>query len=87
MSTTPPVALYDTTLRDGTQGLGVSFSAADKLRIAERLDDFGMDFIEGGYPFSNEKDVEFFRLAAGKSWKHAKIAAFGRSLAVGVRAP
>ena len=86
MSTTPPVALYDTTLRDGTQGLGVSFSAADKLRIAERLDDFGMDFIEGGYPFSNEKDVEFFRLAAGKSWKHAKIAAFGRSLAVGVRA-
>ncbi len=86
MSTTPPVALYDTTLRDGTQGLGVSFSAADKLRIAERLDDFGMDYIEGGYPFSNEKDVEFFRLAAARNWKHAKIAAFGRSLAVGSRA-
>ncbi|MFN0130884.1 MAG: citramalate synthase [Verrucomicrobiales bacterium] len=86
MSTTPPVALYDTTLRDGTQGLGVSFSAADKLRIAQRLDDFGMDYIEGGYPFSNEKDLEFFRLAAGRKWKHAKIAAFGRSLAVGSRA-
>ncbi len=86
MSSTPPVALYDTTLRDGTQGLGVSFSAADKIRLAERLDSFGMDYIEGGYPFSNEKDEEFFRLAVARKWKHAKIAAFGRSLAVGLRA-
>lgn len=81
-----PVTLYDTTLRDGTQGLGVAFSSLDKLRIAERLDEFGMDYIEGGYPFSNEKDAEFFRLAAEKTWKKAKIAAFGRSLAVNMKA-
>jgi 2-isopropylmalate synthase len=81
-----PVTLYDTTLRDGAQGLGVSFSALDKLRIAERLDDFGMDYIEGGYPFSNDKDVEFFRLAAARPWKNAKLAAFGRTLGVGMAA-
>ncbi len=80
------VTLYDTTLRDGTQGLGVTFSSLDKLRIAERLDEFGMDYIEGGYPFSNEKDVEFYRLAAEKKWKHARIAAFGRSLATHTQA-
>ncbi len=80
------VALYDTTLRDGTQGLGVSFSSHDKLRIAEKLDDFGMDYIEGGYPFSNEKDAEFFRLAAARTWKSARIAAFGRSLSTGMQA-
>ncbi len=80
------IALYDTTLRDGTQGLGVTFSSLDKLRIAERLDDFGMNYIEGGYPFSNEKDAEFFRAAAKRSWKHAKIAAFGRSLSTGLKA-
>jgi len=71
------VALYDTTLRDGTQGLGVSFSSLDKIRIAERLDDFGMNYIEGGWPGSNPKDVEFFREAARRSWKHARIVAFG----------
>lgn len=81
-----PVALYDTTLRDGTQGLGVSFSSLDKLRIAERLDDFGMDYIEGGYPFSNDKDAEFFKLAAQRKWKNARIAAFGRSLSTGMQA-
>ena len=54
------VLLYDTTLRDGTQGEGVSLSLHDKLAIAERLDDMGFDFIEGGYPLSNEKDVAFF---------------------------
>jgi 2-isopropylmalate synthase len=80
------VTLYDTTLLDGAQGLGVSFSVLDKLRIAERLDDFGMDYIEGGYPFSNEKDAEFFRLAAQRSWKRAKLAAFGRTLGIGLAA-
>ena len=80
------IALYDTTLRDGTQGLGVTFSSLDKLRIAERLDDFGMNYIEGGYPFSNEKDAEFFRAAARRPWKHARIAAFGRSLSTGLKA-
>ncbi len=69
--------LYDTTLRDGTQGSGVSFSVHDKLRVAERLDAFGIDYIEGGWPGSNPKDVAFFEAAAARSWRHAKIAAFG----------
>jgi 2-isopropylmalate synthase len=71
------IALYDTTLRDGTQGMGVSFSSQDKLRIAERLDEFGMDYIEGGWPGSNQKDIEFFAEAQKRTWKHAKITAFG----------
>ena len=71
------VSLYDTTLRDGTQGEGVNFSSLDKLRIAHELDAFGMDYIEGGWPGSNPKDVEFFELARKEKFKHAKIAAFG----------
>ncbi len=80
------VAMYDTTLRDGTQGEGIHFSLADKLRIAGRLDQFGMDYIEGGWPGSNEKDIEFFKAAATHPWKHAKIAAFGSTRRVGVSA-
>ena len=72
-----PVTLYDTTLRDGTQGTGISFSVLDKIRVAERLDAFGIDFIEGGWPGSNPKDAAFFEEAATRTWKHAKIAAFG----------
>lgn len=72
-----PVYLYDTTLRDGTQGEGFQLSGLDKLRIAERLDQFGVDYIEGGWPGSNPKDVEFFREAKKLSLKHAKLAAFG----------
>ena len=53
--------IYDTTLRDGTQGEGVSLSLLDKLQITERLDQIGVDYIEGGYPLSNEKDIEYFR--------------------------
>ncbi|NNC86830.1 MAG: citramalate synthase [Akkermansiaceae bacterium] len=71
------VYLYDTTLRDGTQGEGFQLSGLDKLRIAHRLDEFGVDYIEGGWPGSNPKDVEFFQEAAKHEWKHAKIAAFG----------
>ncbi len=71
------VTIYDTTLRDGTQGEGVNFSSLDKIRIAQRLDDFGVDYIEGGWPGSNPKDVAFFEEAAKLKWKHAKIAAFG----------
>ena len=71
------VKIYDTTLRDGTQGEGVSFSSLDKIRIAEKLDEFGVDYIEGGWPGSNPKDVEFFQEAATRDWKNAKIAAFG----------
>ena len=72
-----PVTLYDTTLRDGTQGTGISFSVLDKIRVAERLDAFGVDYIEGGWPGSNPKDAAFFEEAAKRQWKHAKIAAFG----------
>jgi 2-isopropylmalate synthase len=71
------VTLYDTTLRDGTQGTGISFSVQDKIRVAERLDTFGFDYIEGGWPGSNPRDVAFFQEAAKRTWKHAKIAAFG----------
>ncbi|MDD5200795.1 MAG: citramalate synthase [Terrimicrobiaceae bacterium] len=71
------VQLYDTTLRDGTQGTGISFSVQDKIRVAERLDAFGIDYIEGGFPGSNPKDAEFFKEAARREWKHAKVAAFG----------
>lgn len=77
MITAPKVSLYDTTLRDGTQGEGVNFSSLDKLRIAHELDSFGMHYIEGGWPGSNPKDVEFFELAKKQTFKHAKIAAFG----------
>ncbi len=72
-----PVYLYDTTLRDGTQGEGFQLSGLDKLRIAERLDQFGVDYIEGGWPGSNPKDVEFFREAKKLKLSHAKLAAFG----------
>src|SRR6186713_2917123 len=74
---TKRVTLYDTTLRDGTQGTGISFSVQDKIRVAERLDAFGIDYIEGGFPGSNPKDAEFFREARTRNWKNAKIAAFG----------
>lgn len=71
------VTIYDTTLRDGTQGEGVSFSSLDKIRIAEKLDEFGVDYIEGGWPGSNPKDVSFFEEAKNLKLDHAKIAAFG----------
>ena len=68
---------YDTTLRDGTQGEEVAFSADDKVKIAKRLDAFGIDYIEGGWPGSNPKDMEFFALAKNVRFTHAKLAAFG----------
>jgi 2-isopropylmalate synthase len=71
------ITLYDTTLRDGAQGEGIHFSLADKLRIAQRLDAFGMHYIEGGWPGSNEKDIEFFREAGKLKFQRAKLAAFG----------
>jgi len=72
----PEVEIYDTTLRDGSQGEGINFSALDKLRIAEKLDAFGIHYIEGGWPGSNPKDMEFFKEAARRKWKNARIAAF-----------
>src|SRR5438876_2110050 len=74
---TPEVEIYDTTLRDGSQGQGVSFSVADKLRIAERLDAFGVHYIEGGWPGSNPKDIEFFDEARSRRFGRARLAAFG----------
>lgn len=77
MSEQAKIRIYDTTLRDGTQGEGFSLSGLDKVRIAKRLDEFGVDYIEGGWPGSNPKDIEFFKAAAKETWKNAKIAAFG----------
>ncbi|HTQ04214.1 MAG TPA: citramalate synthase [Polyangiaceae bacterium] len=71
------VEIYDTTLRDGSQREGISYTASDKLRIAQKLDEFGVSFIEGGWPGSNPKDVEFFERAKDVEWKHAVITAFG----------
>ena len=71
------IQIYDTTLRDGTQRKGISLSCEDKIRIAQKLDQFGVDFIEGGWPGSNPKDVAFFKKAQELEWQHAKIAAFG----------
>src|ERR1043165_6731502 len=73
----PEVELYDTTLRDGSQGEGINFSVADKVRIAERLDSFGVQYIEGGWPGSNPKDIEFFAQAKRRTFKTARLAAFG----------
>ncbi len=71
------VVLYDTTLRDGTQREGLIVSLADKIKIARRLDEFGLAYIEGGWPGSNPKDVDFFAAARSIQWKNAKLAAFG----------
>jgi 2-isopropylmalate synthase len=72
-----PVVLYDTTLRDGTQGENITLSLADKLRIARMLDEYGMPYIEGGWPGSNPKDIEFFAAARTMTWRTARLAAFG----------
>ncbi len=82
----PSVQIYDTTLRDGSQGEGVNFSLQDKLLITARLDELGFDFIEGGYPLSNPKDAEYFRRVADLPLKHAKICAFGMTRRKGVAA-
>ena len=74
---TRSIKIYDTTLRDGTQGEGVSFTVAGKIRIAEKLDQFGVDYIEGGWPGSNPRDMAFFEEAKSLNLKNAKIAAFG----------
>lgn len=71
------IFLYDTTLRDGTQGEGISLSCNDKLKIAQRLDEFGAHYIEGGWPGSNPKDAEFFARQHELNLKHARVAAFG----------
>lgn len=77
------IQIFDTTLRDGTQGEKVCLSASDKIRIAKRLDQFGVDYIEGGWPGSNPKDLEFFKLARENHFSHAKIVAFGSTCRAG----
>lgn len=78
--------IYDTTLRDGTQGEGISFSAEDKLLVAQRMDAFKIDYIEGGWPGSNPRDMAFFTLAKGVNFKHARLAAFGSTRRAGIAA-
>jgi len=73
----PEVEIYDTTLRDGSQGPGINFSVVDKLRIADKLDAFGVHYIEGGWPGSNPKDIDFFEQAKRRTFRRAKLAAFG----------
>lgn len=76
-NTAQKIIIYDTTLRDGSQAEGVSFSCQDKLAIAVKLDDLGVDYIEGGYPLSNPKDQDFFKEIKKMPLKKSKIAAFG----------
>jgi 2-isopropylmalate synthase len=80
------IRIYDTTLRDGTQGEGISLSVADKLLIVERLDQFGVDYIEGGFPGSNPRDIAFFAEAKSVKLKHARLAAFGSTRKAGGQA-
>jgi len=77
------VTLLDTTLRDGAQREGISFSVEDKLRIAAALDRLGADYIEGGWPGSNPKDMEFFERMAELHLEHAIVTAFGSTRRVG----
>lgn len=79
------IAIYDSTLRDGAQGEGISFSVNDKIRLVKRLDALGVDYIEAGNPGSNPKDLEFFLRASQLDLKHAKICAFGSTHRVGVK--
>ncbi len=79
------VHLYDTTLRDGSQRKGLSFSLEDKLKITKLLDGFGVSYIEGGWPGSNPKDMEYFRRARQLGLQHSKLVAFGSTCRVGTK--
>jgi 2-isopropylmalate synthase len=79
------VLLYDTTLRDGCQAEDISFTLEDKLRIAEKLEELGIDYIEGGYPGSNLRDADFFKQVKKRKLKNVKIASFGTTRKVGVK--
>src|SRR6185437_16584324 len=80
------IRLFDTTLRDGSQAEGISFSPHDKLRVTEALDRLGIHYIEGGWPLSNPKDVQYFKEARSLKLKHARLVAFGSTRRKGVRA-
>lgn len=85
-STPRRVEIYDTTLRDGTQGVGVSLTLTDKLAITQLLDQLGVDFVEGGYPLSNPKDVAYFEEVQKLDLKHARVTAFGMTRRKGIEA-
>ena len=80
------VELYDTTLRDGAQSEGVSFSVADKLKICAKLDELGVDFIEGGWPGANPKDMEFFKKAKSLKLENSEMVAFGSTCRANTKA-
>lgn len=80
------IQIYDTTLRDGSQGEGVNFSLQDKLLLTQRLDELGFDFVEGGYPLSNEKDAQYFQRAQGLKLGTSRVCAFGMTRRKGVAA-
>jgi 2-isopropylmalate synthase len=86
MTTPRRIEIYDTTLRDGVQGEGFNLSLQDKLLIAHKLDELGVDYIEGGFPLSNPKDAAFFLEMKNVKWRHAKLAAFGMTRRRGSRA-
>jgi 2-isopropylmalate synthase len=79
------IKLYDTTLRDGAQSEGITYSLIDKMRIADKLDQLGIDYIEGGWPGSNPKDMQFYRRMSKKRTKHARLVAFGSTRRAGIR--
>ena len=86
MTFVPAVELYDTTLRDGMQGPGMSLSVEEKIRVAHALDSLGFHFIEGGFPSSNPKEIEFFEALAGETFENAAVAAFGMTRRKGISA-
>src|SRR3954468_18880466 len=86
MGQTRRIEIYDTTLRDGTQGEGFNLSLQDKLQIAQRLDELGVDYVEGGFPLSNPKDEQFFRDVRQMKLRNAKVSAFGMTRRRGVKA-
>ena len=77
MTVSNKVFLYDTTLRDGAQAEGINFSLAGKLKLARKMDEYGIDYIEGGFPGSNPKDMEFFEAIRQQPLQRAKLTAFG----------
>src|SRR5437868_6696056 len=84
-SSTRRIEIYDTTLRDGTQGEGFNLSLNDKVMIAQKLDELGVDYIEGGFPGSNPKDEAFFKAVRSLNLKNAKVSAFGMTRRRGMK--
>jgi 2-isopropylmalate synthase len=84
--TVEPVKIYDTTLRDGTQGENINFSSKEKVKIAKRMDDLGVHYIEGGWPGSNHRDLRFFELVRKETFNHSRITAFGATRKPGIAA-